>query len=508
MSIARKILSNTLAQIIGKIFLGLLGIATVKIGTNYLSMEGWGHYTAVYEFLAYFGIAADLGLFTVAIKEMSEKEDEIPKIIGNIMSLRLILVLAATIVAVITSFFIPRFENTTVPIGVAIASLTVILTIMNGTISSVLQTKLKMEAASVATVIGKIITVLFMTYIVFWGFPNDKEVGFYMLMAAGVIGSLIMFLTTNYYVAKITPLKLRFDFQLWKDVLKKSLPYGIALILNTIYFRIDSMLIFFLRSERELGIYAVAMRMLEQLAILPLFFMNSVLPVLTKAVKEKNDYYKKIISYSFDFLYALSVPMVVGGFLLATPVILLVSNNEYISRISEGFYGSDLAFKILVFASLFQFLNVLFAFILIALDKQYKMLYINGACVIFKIITSLIFIPKFGFRAAALSSVLTELFILVCTYFAARHHLKFRLNFKNSFKIMGSALVMGLTIYFLQPIAYKLIESPAVNLLLLILIGMAVYGILLLLTKVVDKEMLAVLRKKDSVPPPDSQVRF
>ena len=71
MSIYRKILSNTLVQIIGKIFLGILGVATVKIGTNYLSMEGWGHYTAVYEYLAYFGIAADLGLLKVAVKEMT-----------------------------------------------------------------------------------------------------------------------------------------------------------------------------------------------------------------------------------------------------------------------------------------------------------------------------------------------------------------------------------------------------------------------------------------------------
>ncbi|MEK7673087.1 MAG: flippase [Patescibacteria group bacterium] len=501
MSVARKILSNTLAQIIGKIFLGLLGFAVVKICTNYLSQESFGQYTVVYEFLAYFGIVADLGLFTVAIKEMSENEDKIPKLIANIFAIRTVLVLLVMAVAIISSFFIPKFEDTLIPFGVAIASITVILTIMNGTITSVLQTKFKMEIASFATVIGKALTVLFMTYVIFWGFPENKETGFYMLMVAGTLGAALMFFTTYYHVRKITPITFRFDKEIWKDVLKKSIPYGIALILNTIYFRIDTMMIFNLRSEEELALYAVPMRMLEQLAILPLYFMNSVLPVLTKAIKEKSEKYKDIIRYSFDFLTALSVPMVVGGFVLAYPIIFLISNPDYLSRISEGFYGSDVAFQVLIFASLFQFLNVLFAFILISIEKQYRMLYINSACVVFKIISSLILIPKYGFIAAAATSVITEFLILIYTYLSARKYLKFTLNYKNIFKIILAAAVMGIVIYFLQPLTYPYMENW--NVIFLIVVGIAIYGGMLIATKVLTRDTIRLLKGSDEPPRPD-----
>lgn len=498
MSTARKILSNTIAQLVGKFVVAILGLVVVKIGTSYLSVEGYGEYVLIYEFLAFFGIAADLGLFTIAVREMSQDESKIEKIIGNVLSLRTILVFVTMAVAIASIFLIPKYAGSRIPIGVAIASITVFLTILNGTITSVLQAKLKMQQASLTTVLGKIISVAFMVYVVFYGFKDDTENGFYMLIFAGNLGNFVMLWATHHYVRKITPLVYRFDLDIWKEVLIKSLPYGIALILNTVYFRIDSILISYIRGQEEVGIYGVAMKMLENFAIIPLYFMNSVLPVLTKSLKEKSDRYKEIISYSFDFLASLSIPMVVGGVVLAYPIIFVVSTPAFLSRLPEGFFGSDVAFQILIFALLFQFINVLFAFILIAINKQSKLLYINGACVMFNLITNFIFIPEYGFRGAAVTSVLSELFILIITYSVARKYLKFTINLKNLFKIISSALIMGISIYLLQDYTYTYVQNW--NIIFLIPFGMLIYAGLLLKTGVIDKKMISLIRKGESKP--------
>lgn len=493
MSTARKILSNTIAQLLGKIIVTLLGLAVVKISTNYLSVEGYGEYTAVYEFLAFFGIAADLGLFTIAVREMSQDENRIPKIIGNVLSLRIILTIFTMLLAIVTVYAVPRYANTRIPLGVAIASFTVFVTILNGTITSVLQAKLKMHLASWTTILGKIISVGFMVYVIFYGFPDDKQTGFYMLLVAGNLGNFLMLVTTQYYVRKITPLKFEFDFQLWKEVFYKALPYGIALILSTIYFRVGSIFISLIRGQHELGIYGVATKMLEQFVIIPLYFMNSVLPILSKSIKEKSEKYKEIIKHSFDFLAALAVPMVVGGVLLAYPIIFIVSTPEFLSRLSENYYGSDIAFQILIFALLFQFLNVLFAFILISVNKQTQLLYINAACVILNVLLNLIFIPKYGFRAAAVASVISEFFILLATYFAAKKALHFQVSLKNLAKITFSALVMGAAVYLLQPLTYKYFQNW--NIFLLIIIGIIVYALMLFATKTINKDILNLLKK-------------
>ncbi len=506
MSVARKILSNTVAQLGGKLVTAILGLAVVKIGTNYLSIEGYGEYVLVYEFLTFFGIAADLGLFTIAVQQMAKDEKNIPKIIGNILSLRTILVIGTLLLAIGISFSIPSYQDTRIPLGVTIASLTVFFTILNGTITSVLQTKLKMEIASLTTILGKVISVLFMVYIVFWGFPTDTTMGFYMLMAAGVVGNFVMLITTHHFVRKITPLEYRFDFDIWRSVFKKSLPYGIALILNAIYFKMDAVLISLMRGQKELGIYGVPMKILEQFVIIPLYFMNAVLPVLTKAIKNEEEVpkeekskegylpkYQEIISHSFNFLSVMAVPLVVGGIILAYPIIFIISSPEFLSRLSEGFIGSDIALQIVLIALLFQFVNVLFVFILIAIEKQVKLLYINSVGVIFNLVTNLIFIPIYGFIAAAVTTVISEMIILVGSYMVAKKHLNFSIKFGKLFRIILSAGFMGVTVKILHLPTYNLMQNW--NIILLVAIGAIVYTIMLFLTGVVDKKMLALLKK-------------
>jgi len=397
------------------------------------------------------------------------------------------------LLAIAAAYLIPKFTGTKIPLGVTIATLTVVATILNGTITSVLQTKLKMHIASMLTVFGKVISVGLMAYIVYYGLPQDSDQGFYWLIAAGVVGNTAMLLGTIYFTKKITPLKFQLDTKLWKSLLKKSVPYGLALILNAIYFRIDSMLLLFMKGPEEVGVYGVAMKILEHFAIIPLYFMNSVLPVLTKSIKEKSQKYKDVIRYSFDFLASMSAPLVVGGFILAFPIIFIISTPEFLSDIPNDFYGSDIALKILIFALAFQFLNILFAFILIALDKQTKLLYINAVGVMINISLNFIVIPAYGFRGAALTSVLSELYILIATFLVARHLISFQINLKNLFKISLSAIVMGFAVYYLQPVTYTFLENW--NVLLLIPLGATIYLAMLFITGTVDKNTIKLLKR-------------
>jgi len=279
----------------------------------------------------------------------------------------------------------------------------------------------------------------------------------------------------------------------WRDVLKQSLPYGLALMLNTVYFRIDSIIIFFMRGEEELAVYGPAMKMLEQFTILPLYFMNSVLPVLTRLIKSNSEKYREVIKHSFDLLSALAVPMVVGTFVLAYPIVFVIATPDFLSDLARGFYGTDIALQILIFALLFQFINVLFAFILISVDKQKLLLYINAGCVVFNLVTNLIFVPTYGFRAAAVTSVLSELFILIFTFYYAKKHLPFTLPLKNFAKISLSGAVMGLVVYYLQAPSYQYLQNW--NVVFLVPFGALVYGIMIIATGTINKKTLALLKK-------------
>jgi len=502
MSSARKILMNTGSQIAAKAVLAVIGFATVKVITSYLSLKGYGNYAAVYDFIALFGIVSDLGLYTIAVREMSRDESKIEYILGNVLSIRTIMALLVMVVAVCASVFYARPDSTILfPLAAAITATATVFALLTGTISSVLQVHYKMQYNAMASIIGKLVSLGYMIYIIMFWYPSDPVSGFYQLLFAGIIGNLVLFSVTYYYTRKITKIRYRLDWHFIKDVIIKSLPYGLALILNTLYFRIGSIMVYMMIGPESSAIYAMPLKILESIAILPLYFMNSVLPTLSKAIKEESDKYQKIIQYSFDALVMGGIPMAIGTSIISYQAIALLSDEKYLSRLSEGFYGSDIILQIIIFALAFSFINTLFGFILVAINKQSKMLYVNGAGVFFAIISNLILLPMFGAQGAAYTDIMVEFLVVVGAYVYAKKYLKFKIKLKNAVKICVSGCVMGVSLFFLENPLYNFMNLHNKSLILLIPLGGVIYISLLFVFRVITPEMLALLKKPKETAP-------
>ncbi len=510
MSIARKILENTFVQFAGKIITAALSIFVLKMISGYLGTSGYGDYTTVYQYLAFFGIAADFGIFTITVKEMSKDESKIPQILGNVLGMRTVLAIITMGLAIILVFLIPSYSGTVIPIGVIIATLATLFTLLNGTVSTVLQVQLKMQYATIGLIIGKIASVSYIALVIYFLYSQNEHIGFQHLIWAGVLGNFVMLIITSYYAKRYAKLVYRFDFAYWKKIFIHAMPYGVALVLNNIYFRLDILLMTMILphtkelsdgtsvcashicGDTEAGLYGVGMRFLEMLIIIPVYYMNSVLPVMTRFLEEKSEKVKMIIQYSFDFLVATAMPIMVGGFLLAKPIIQLISNEEFLSG-NVHQYGSDVAIKFLMFAMFFSFINALFGFTLVILNKQAQLMYINAACVLFNLVSNLIVIPYWGFRGASATSILCELFILIFTAIAVKRALNFKLNFTTFWKTTLSAMTMGIVVglgfHWMTNLVY--IYQLAV----LVPVGGFVYISMLLTTKAITPEMRQLLKK-------------
>ena len=497
-STARKILWNTIAQIIGKAVIAIIGVVIIKLITGYLGTTGYGEYTTAFDYLALFTIISDLGLYTIGIREMAKDNDKVPLIMGNILTVRTAFSIFVICVAGFVAYFIPQYQNSHIPLAIWLAGAAAFFNLLTSIISAVLQVYLKMEYNSLASVIGKVINLAYIVFVVYFLHPANTDIGFYHLVFAGIVGNGVMLLVTWYFARKFSPIKFRFDKVFVKDVVMKALPYGVALILNTIYFRIGSFSLSLLRTKAEVGVYGVPMRMLEAVGVIPLYFMNAVLPVLTRSIARKDGSHQKIIQLAFDFLVMGSMPIVAGTFVLARPIIAMISSPEFLSDPSRDFYGSDAALPILIFALAFSFINSLFGFILVADNRQMKILTRNaiGACL--TVILDFTLIPQFGVRAAAFDNVLTECYVAVASYFIAKHYIKFTLSFKNTFKTFLSAIVMAGVLYLLLPIFGHYIQNKSVF--ILIPLGGIVYVGMLFLTKTITKDMLTLIRKPKPIP--------
>jgi len=494
MSIARKVLGNTVVQVAGRLFMAFLSVFIVKLITNYLGVEGYGKYAAIYEFLAFFGIAADLGLFTIGVREMAKEDSQKEReyVLANIITLRMILCTVVMAVAITSSYFIPQYHE--IHLGIVIASVAVFLSIIQSALASLLQLNLKMQYAALAQVVGKMVALSYMVYVVFYGFINDPDAGFYHLIAAGVVGNVALVSTTYLAARKYGDIRLGRDWKYIRNVFVRCLPYGLALVLNMVYFRIGSIMLLLMKGPVDVGLYSVPMRILEILSLVPIFFMNSVLPVLTRHIKNATSRVKDILKYSFDFLFMAAVPMVVGAFVLAYPIIFVISSKEFLSRVDEGFYGSDIVMKILMVAMMIAFINNLFIYSIIATNHQNKLLWINGSCAILNVCLNLFLVPELGARGAAITAVFTEALLFVLAFSVARRYLDFTFSFETIWKVLLSGTLMGLSVWALRDWSYSYVQN--MNVLFLIPFGGLVYGGVLLLTKGIPKELLALVRKR------------
>jgi len=492
MSTARRILSNTFVQIAGKGVTAILSILIVKIITNFLGLETYGFYISVYEFLAFFGIVADFGLFTIAVREITHDLDRKDFIFGNILSLRALLASILMILAVVAVSLIPKYQGTYIPFGVAIASIAVFFSILNGTISSVLQVNLKMQYPAIGLILGKIVTVAYMVYVVFYAYTQPSAEAFFQLLWAGVFGNGVMLFFTWFFARRYAKIRFLFNWDYWKVTLWKALPYGAALVLNMVYFRIDSILLFLLRDATEVGIFGTPMRILDILLTIPVYFMSSVLPTLTLQAKHAPEKINSTIQHSFDFLVAVAAPIVAGVLALSYSLIFAVSSPEFLSRLDEGFYGADIALQILIVAMFFAFIGSAFTFTLIALGKQGKLLYISSIVAALNIAANLLLIPHWGFRGAAVVSVFSEILIVILAIVMLRRHLSYCLKFMSALKIIASATLMGLLVWVLRDPLYSVVQN--FSLLILIPCGGIFYAGMLWITGVVDQEKWRLIK--------------
>ena len=496
---ARRILSNTAIQIAGKLTTAILSIITIKYITSLETIPGLeglpADYKLIYTYLTFFGIIADFGLFTIAVREISQVKTEEEKefIMGNIFGMRFFTIFTAMALASLFVFLVP-FENYSwnVKVGVAIAAITTVLTMMASTTSAILQVHLKMGPPTWALIIGKIIMTAYIavTVIYFESIPH----AFYHLIAAGILGSFITFAITYRYTKKFFPFAVRFNPEYWKKIFREALPYGLAIILSTMYFKIDVLLLSFLRDKQEIAIYGYPSSIMELLAVLPIYFMNSTLPSLTSAFQESKEKASpelvervaNILRLSFSFLSMMALPMVVGGLILARPLMQFIMNDEFLTGNVPGYYGADLAFQLLLAANIFSFITNLFSFTLIASGHQGKLLRINLYGVLFNITTNLIFIPTYGFIAAGITTILSEIIIIFLSYRECRKHVHIPFDWKTFFKIMVAAGIMGLFVF---------LTKNTVPLLPLIGIGATIFVASLVPLRVLNEDTLRLLKK-------------
>ena len=472
----KKIASNTLTQVISKIITAIISIFLLSILTKYLSVEGFWLYSKIFNYLWIFAFLADLGLYTIMIREISgahpqplpSKEGnqnvwqkQIEKIVWNVLTLRVLLWLIIIFLALFTAYFIPWYNSNIELLSIFIIWIFTLISLMNSTFLAYMQSQLKMEFSLFSVVAGKILNLWLVLIIVYFLFTNSWENSIIYIFISALFWVILNTILNYWYSKKSCNINFRFDLDYIKYIFKISLPYGIALFLSVIYFKIDIILLSLLewkKADVSIALYSLPMKIIEVLMVISGFYLNSVLPKLSQLFETHpqplpskeggNIELQNILIISFKILFSFWIIVLTLWTLFRNNVIEIIGNSEYLNPVNHIYSSSD-AFLIVLAVLLFNALSLLFIYIFIATKKQSILLKINIFITIFNIVWNIILIPKYSFIWAWIITLISQILLFLISYYYSRKIIKFSFPKLFILKIIFISAIIYFIINFL-----------------------------------------------------------
>ena len=390
MTDVRKIAHNTLIQVIGKALSIAIGLIGFGLMARYLGQEGFGYYSTIYAFLAIFGILIDLGLQMTTTQLISDPAEDESRILSNSLTIRLTASIIFLGVAPLIALFFPYPKI--IKIGIAVAAVGFIFTSLVSTLTSLFQKHLVMYKVATADVVAKILFIVVLISAV------SLDLGLMGIISAVVIDSFFTFAILFYFASQKVLIRPAFDLLVWRKIISRTWPIALTIGLNLIYFKGDIFIMSLIKSQTEVGLYGAPYKVLEVLININYLFLGLILPILTMVIAVKNlERLKIVIQSTFNFLIILTTPLIVGGYFLGRPLMVLMAGPDFV-------ISGDII-KILLIATGAILTAGLFGYVIVALNKQKQMIKFYAANAIISIIGYLIFIPLYSYWGAAWMTV-------------------------------------------------------------------------------------------------------
>ena len=479
MSFKRQVAYNTTVQIIGKAIVTVLSVLITILLTRYLGPSKYGQYNIVITFVGFFVVLADLGVYPIAVREMSQHPENKEKIYGNVVTYRVFSAILTMGLAFLIGLLMPYPEVVKFAIGIyAVATFVGLLVNL---VMAVFQINYRMDLPAIADVLGRGL------YLLVLFFALQRHYSLYGIFWLLVLTSIFNLGLNLFLGRRYIKLKPALDFVFIKSFLRESLPLGLATIFGMIHFKIDTILLSLMKPSFDVGIYGASYRIFENLIIIPAIFVGMVFPRLSFLFMNDFAGFKKIFQKSLDLLILIAIPVVIIFYFLSPYLVSVVAGRE--------FYLAIFPLKILLFSLFATFLISIFSYTLIAAKKQTVLIYVWAALSAINIILNLIFIPHFSYKGAAVVTVTTETLTLITLYVLVKKLINIKPNLAYVTKSFLPALIFISGFYFLAKSHFINLDYFAdlalYNQILLVsavlIFSFLIYGLLLLLFKVIRK---------------------
>jgi len=430
MKSGKSVTQNFLTLGSGEIISRLISFGVTIYIARILGADNYGVIAFALGINLYMGKLADFAIEWVGTKEISKNRDSFIPLASAIMGARTALAIILMIVAIfLTQWMLPQPERTILTLYL----LTMIPVSMNCKwIHMGLENAKPVSLSRIAgEILGLTIVLLIMTQASRLWVPPAA------MIASESLAAILLFITIRTRGYKI---KFNLNFKKSFPVFKAALPILVHLLLGLLIYNSDLIFLRMFRDSEHVGYYAAAYMLISFINNIGLSYGMSLLPALTRFGIGSHDQ-KELYQQSIAIIYAVCLPISIGGFFLAGPIIELTFGHQYTASI--------FILQVLIWSlPVSMFRNAPWA-ALIAHERQDLLMKAIIMAAIFNIILNIMFIPEYGMLGAAAATIITESIICVLMFrYAHQNKLPF-INVNRFLRPTIAGIAMAFAIYTL-----------------------------------------------------------
>lgn len=472
MSTARILAKNTTVLLAAQVISIAVSLTYLSYSARYLMPEGFSVMSFALSFTSVIAYFADFGFSTLTAMKVARDKSLAGKYLGNMAALRIFLsVLMVLAIAIVIN--VGDYPEQTIQV-IYIIAISTVLYVLNGLFNSLFQAYEKMEYQSIGTVLysalmftGTFLAIHYDLGLMGFAFIN---------LATNLVVIIYSLICCTFFIVKP---KLALDPEFLKISIIESLPFGIGGFFLTIYYSIDSLLLFNMQAQDVLGWYSASSRLVRYLQVVPLMVNTALFPAMSRFFISSPDNLKLIYEKYLKFMLVIGVPMAAGTTVLADKIIWTIYG--------DGYSPSIVVMQIVIWSAFLSFVYTPFLQTFSSTNHQRLTTVIIGIGMFVNFILNIILIPIFSYIGSSFALVLSELTMLVIGfYYATRlgYGIKGGILVHILSRVAAASMAMGAFLWFFK----------SWNILILIPCGILAYFVSLYAAGGIDSNDLSLIR--------------
>ena len=459
LSTTRNIVKNSALPMSLNLFNRMIDFVFAMYYLRILGPADAGRYVAAITTAGFFEILSNYGLDILLIRDVSQDKSRANYYLFNTTILRLLAALVASIPILIFMWGTRVTENPLTIEEVAAVLLIMVGMVFSGMSKGVTGLFYVYEEAEIPATMTTATTILKVGLGVIVLLLGYSFVG---LAAVSIVVNIITLTVLLFLATRRFSLHgpWRFDAGLQRELIRKGFPLMLIHLLQTIFISIDILLLRLMLSDGEevVGYYQTAYKWFNALQVIPAFFTLALFPVISREINNSIESARRMYMMSLKLMLLLALPIAAYTTFLAPFLVRLLGGPQYLP---EG----AIALQIVIWSIPFGWLNSVTNYVLIALGLERLQPRAFALAVGFNIVANLIFIPRFSYIAASVTTIFSEIVLMVIF----GHYLRKRMASVNWFELMWRPWAVTLVM-----VALMLAVSQA-HLVLALLVGLVIY---------------------------------